>query len=279
MSLFQYLKGFPPYVGSAIFLLTYVFIALGENSPRKLDRPTVGLLGAVLMVISGTLTEIEAAAALNIRTLSVLFGMMVLIVGLIQSGFPTKLGYKVLNRCRSPKLLMAAIVFASGVGSAIMLNDTVCLLATPLILEMSAQAEVSPVPFLFALTTSANIGSVMTLTGNPQNILIGHASGWSWSDFALRMTPIAIVCLMINLILLLIFFRRTLAPEASHFNRHPVGADITVNRPLAAKSGCAFLGLLIALIIGAPMDIAALTAATLLLGLGKSPTFRDTRFG
>lgn len=271
MSLFQYLKGFPPYVGSAIFLLTYVFIALGENSPRKLDRPTVGLLGAVLMVISGTLTEIEAAAALNIRTLSVLFGMMVLIVGLIQSGFPTKLGYKVLNRCRSPKLLMAAIVFASGVGSAIMLNDTVCLLATPLILEMSAQAEVSPVPFLFALTTSANIGSVMTLTGNPQNILIGHASGWSWSDFALRMTPIAIVCLMINLILLLIFFRRTLAPEASHFNRHPVGADITVNRPLAAKSGCAFLGLLIALIIGAPMDIAALTAATLLLVWANRP--------
>lgn len=271
MPLVQYLTGFPIYLGSAVFLLTYLLIALGENSPRKLDRPTAALLGAVLMVISGTLTEIEAVAALNIRTLSVLFGMMVLIVGLIQSGFPTKLGHKVLNRCRSPKLLMAAIVFASGIASAIMLNDTVCLLGTPLILEMTAQAEISPVPFLFALTTSANIGSVMTLTGNPQNILIGHASGWSWSAFALRMTPIALVCLMINLILLLIFFRRTLAPEASHFNRHPAGADITVNRPLAAKSGCAFLGLLIALIIGAPMDLTALTAATLLLVWANRP--------
>lgn len=222
------------------------------------------------MVISGTLTETEAVAALNIRTLSVLFGMMVLIVGLMQSGLPTKLGYKVLNRCRSPKLLMAAIVFASGLGSAIMLNDTVCLLGTPLILEMTAQAEISPVPFLFALATSANIGSVMTLTGNPQNILIGHVSGWSWSAFALRMTPIAFVCLTINWLLLLIFFRRELASAESHFNRH-VGTNTVLNRPFAAKSGCAFLGLLIALIIGVPMDISALTAATLLLVWANRP--------
>jgi Na+/H+ antiporter NhaD/arsenite permease-like protein len=223
------------------------------------------------MVISGTLTETEAVAALNIRTLSVLFGMMVLIVGLMQSGLPTNLGYIVLNRCRSPKVLMAATVFASGFASAIMLNDTVCLLGTPLILAMTTQAEISPVPFLFALTTSANIGSVMTLTGNPQNILIGHASGWSWSAFALRMTPIAFVCLIVNWLLLLVFFRTSLSPEANNFNRHPAGSEITVNRPLAVKGGSAFLGLLIALIIGAPMDLSALTAATLLLVWANRP--------
>ena len=262
---------FSPYVGTAIFLLTYVFIALGENSPRKLDRPTAALFGAVMMVLSGTLTETEAIVSLNIPTLSVLFGMMVLIVGLIRSGFPVALGYKVLNRCRSPKALLAAVVLASGCASAIMLNDTVCLLGTPLILEMTAQAEVSPAPFLFALTTSANIGSVMTLTGNPQNILIGHASGWSWSAFALRMTPIALVSLIINWLLLMIFFRGTLTPASDHFNRHRAGVDTVVNRPLAAKSGCTFLGLIVALIFGAPMDVAALTAATLLLVWANRP--------
>ena len=271
LSLSPVLTRFSPYVGAAIFLLTYIFIALGENSPRKLDRPTAALLGAVAMVISGTITKTEAMAALNIPTLSVLFGMMVLIVALMQSGLAMELGYKVLNRCHSPRALMAAVVFASGCASAIMLNDTVCLLGTPLILEITAQAEVSPAPFLFALSTSANIGSVMTLTGNPQNILIGHASGWAWSAFALRMAPIALVCLVLNWLLLMIFFSKTLASAKDHFVRDPARADIVVNHSLGAKSGLAFLGLIIALILGAPMDVSALTAATILLVWANRP--------
>ena len=86
-------------------------------------------------------------------------------------------------------MLLALVVFTSGVASAVMLNDTVCLLATPLLLEITAHAGVPALPFLLALATSANIGSAMTLTGNPQNIIIGHASGWGWSAFALRMVP------------------------------------------------------------------------------------------
>lgn len=268
---FQNLMRFSPYVGAAVFFLTYIFIALGENSPRKVDRPTAALLGAVMMVLSGTITKSEAMAALNIPTLSVLFGMMVLIIALMQSGFPMELGYRVLNRCNSPRALMAAVVFASGCASAIMLNDTVCLLGTPLILEMTAQAGISPAPFLFALTTSANIGSVMTLTGNPQNILIAHASGWSWSAFALRMAPIALVCLVLNWVLLMLIFRKTLASAKDHYFRHPARADIAVNHSLAVKSGFAFLGLIIALILGAPMDVAALTAATILLVWANRP--------
>ncbi len=271
MSLFHNLTRFSPYVGSAIFFLTYIFIALGENSPRKLDRPTAALLGAVLMVISGTITKAEAMAALNIPTLSVLFGMMVLIVALMQSGFPVQSGYKVLTLCRSPRALMAAVVFASGFASAIMLNDTVCLLGTPLILEITGQAGISPVPFLFALTTSANIGSVMTLTGNPQNILIGHASGWSWSGFALRMAPIALACLVVNWGLLLLFFRKPLAAAKDHFSRRPENTGIPANHSLGVKSGYVFLGLLIALIFGAPMDVSALSAAAILLVWANRP--------
>ncbi len=266
----QFIRSLAPYFGTAIFLLTYLLIALGENSPRKLDRPTAALLGAVLMVISGTLTRKEATEALNVSTLSVLFGMLVLLVALMHSGLPARIGRRVLSRCRSPRMLMAAIVFVSGTASAAMLNDTVCLLGTPLILEITMQAEISPVPFLFALATSANIGSVMTLTGNPQNIIIAHASGWSWPAFALRMAPIAIVCLAINWLILILLFRETLASAATRFNRSPQ-TEVEVDRSLARKSGCAFLGLLVVLLFGAPMDVSALTAAALLLVWANRP--------
>ncbi|MFI5329683.1 MAG: SLC13 family permease [Desulfobaccales bacterium] len=150
-----------------IFLLTYVLVSLGEHSPRKLDRPTATLLGAVLMVISGSLSRAEAHKAIDFGTLAILFGLMILLTVLMQSGLPTWLAFKVLNPCRNARQLLAIVVFTSGLGSALMLNDTVCLLGTPLLLQLTTQAGLRPTPFLLALATSANLGSVMTLTGNP----------------------------------------------------------------------------------------------------------------
>jgi Na+/H+ antiporter NhaD/arsenite permease-like protein len=160
------------------------------------------MLGAVLMVMSGTLSRAEAAAAIDFSTLALLFGMMVLLAILMQSGLPTWLAVKALAHCKSPHQLLALVVFSAGVGSALMLNDTVCLLGTPLLLHVTTRAKVHPTPYLMALATSANIGSVMTLTGNPQNMIIGHASAWGWSAFALRMVPIGLVCLVVNWLLL-----------------------------------------------------------------------------
>ena len=130
-----------------IFLLTYVLVSLGENSPRKLDRPTATLLGAVLMVISGSLSRTEAHKALDFGTLAILFGLMILLTVLMQSGLPTWLAFKVLNRCRNPRELLAIVVFTSGLGSALMLNDTICLLGTPLTApgDCSGRTEADPI--------------------------------------------------------------------------------------------------------------------------------------
>jgi Na+/H+ antiporter NhaD/arsenite permease-like protein len=255
---------------TVIFALTYLLISLGENSPRKLNRPTAALLGAVLMVMTGCLTRHEADAALDLSTLAVLFGMMVLLAILTQSGLPTWVALKALNRCRGPHVLLALIVFTSGIGSAGMLNDTVCLLATPLLLEMTAQAGIPATPFLLALVTSANIGSVMTLTGNPQNIIIGHASGWGWSAFALRMVPVGLICLTVNWLMLEILYRRSLATAVLQWQQTatPKGA---VQHGLAIKSVCALGGLTVAFMVGAPMDAAALTAGTVLLVWANRP--------
>jgi Na+/H+ antiporter NhaD/arsenite permease-like protein len=257
-------------LATMIFALTYVLVALGENSPRKLDRPTATLLGAVLMVMVGSLTRREAAAAIDLSTLAVLFGLLILLAVLRQSGLPTWLTLQVLGRYRSAHQLLALVIFSAGLASAVMMNDTVCLLGTPLVLQLTESVELPPVPFLLALATSANIGSVITLTGNPQNILIGHASGWSWSAFAVRMAPIGLVCLLANWLWLEWLHRRTWA--SAHVWREPTAApQVVVQRDLALKSLCVFIGLLAAFVAGAPMDVAGLTAATVLLVWANRP--------
>jgi Na+/H+ antiporter NhaD/arsenite permease-like protein len=90
-------------LATLIFLLTYILVSLGENSPRKLDRPTSTLIGAVLMVITGSLSRSEASSAIDFNTLAILFGLMVLLTMFMQSGLPASLAFKVLRRCRSPR--------------------------------------------------------------------------------------------------------------------------------------------------------------------------------
>lgn len=253
-----------------IFLLTYILVALGENSPRKLDRPTATLLGAVLMVATGALSRAEARAVIDLSTLAVLFGLMLLLTILLQSGFPTWLAFKAMGRCRSPQSLLALVVFTAGFGSALMLNDTVCLLGTPLLLEMTAAANLPATPYLLALATSANIGSVMTLTGNPQNIIIGHASGWSWSGFALRMAPVGAICLAANWLVLALLFHRRLA-KVCLIEPGSAPPGLVVQRRLALKSVVVFAGLIFAFLWGWPMDFAAVAAGTTLLVISDRP--------
>lgn len=253
-----------------IFLLTYILVALGEHSPRKVDRPTAALLGAVLMVATGVLTRAEAKAAIDFSTLAVLFGLMLLLNILLQSGLPTYLAFKALGLCRGPRTLLALVVFTAGLASALMLNDTVCLLGTPLLLAMTAQVGLPATPYLLALATSANIGSVMTLTGNPQNIIIAQASGWSWAGFAMIMVPVGLICLTVNLLLLLLIFHRSLArlrfKQAAY-----LPPDLEINLPLAGKGIVVFVGLIMAFLLGVHMDFAALAAATLLLVWSNRP--------
>ncbi|MCE5197704.1 MAG: SLC13 family permease [Armatimonadota bacterium] len=237
---------------------------MGENSPRKLDRPTAALLGAVLMVMTGSLTRVEAARAIDLSTISLLFGMMVLLSVLIQSKTPVFFAHRALGRCQSAHKLLAGVIFASGIASALMLNDTVCLLGTPILLEVVIQAGLPATPFLLALATSSNIGSAMTLIGNPQNMIIGHLSGWSWSGFVLRMLPIGLVCLVVDWLIISFMFRKELAAVDMQAVCMP-DKEIEIKRKPATRSLIMFAAFIFAIILGAPMDFAAVAAAALLL--------------
>jgi Na+/H+ antiporter NhaD/arsenite permease-like protein len=258
------------HLAAIIFAITYLLISLGENSPRKLDRPTATLLGAVLMIMTGALTRTEAVRSLDLSTLAVLFGMMVLLAVLMQSRLPSWLALKAIHHCSNQHRLLAVVVFTSGISSALLLNDTVCLLGTPLLLEITERAAIPATPFLLALATSANIGSVMTLTGNPQNIIIGHYSGWSWSGFALRMVPIGLICLVVNWLILELIYHRSLTTATLNCQNIALHHE-TVQKKLAFKSVCVFIGLIVAFLVGAPMDFAAVSAATILLVWANRP--------
>src|SRR5215471_11122874 len=139
-----------------------------------------------------------------------------------------------------------------------------------LLLEITDHAKIRATPFLLALATSANIGSVMTLTGNPQNVIIGHSSGWGWSAFALRMSPIGFVCLVANWVVLRILFRRELDIAAPDWQR-PSTPPVSVERSLALKSVLVFFALVVAFLAGAPLDVAAISACAVLLVWANRP--------
>jgi Na+/H+ antiporter NhaD/arsenite permease-like protein len=255
----------------AIFALVYIIILAGENSPRKLDRPAAGLMGGVLMVLCGVLTRAEALAAVDFATLGLLLGMMIVVHPASSSGLLDRIARGLVKRSHSARQMLWMVCLAAGVLSALFVNDTICLIMTPLLLAAARSARLPAEPYLLALATSSNVGSMMTVTGNPQNMLIGQSSGWGWSAFALRMVPIGLVCLTINGLVVDRLYRRQL--QAASFDRTPAasGAEKPLDRKLAIKTMAILTALLIAFLFGAPMDLAALTAAVAMLALINRP--------
>lgn len=190
-----------------VFTATYVFISLQKIRFLNLDRPSASLAGAVLMIAFGVLTLKEAYRSVSYDTLVLLLGMMIVVAYLKLAGFFEWTATWILLHAKTPGRLLWMVVFASGLLSALFVNDTVCLLFTPILLEAVLRAKLNPAPYLIALVTSANIGSAMTLTGNPQNMLVGIFSGIVFGKFLLVMAPIALLGLAINVLIIAVLYR------------------------------------------------------------------------
>ena len=193
-----------------IFLSTYAIVAVGRVPFLRLDRTGAAIVGAVLMIVSGAISFDQAARAVDYRTLVLLFGMMVLVAHLKLAGGLAALVALVDRRVNHPAALLLAIVASSGILSALFVNDTICLVFTPLVLDIAAARGYRPLPFLLALATASNIGGLATMTGNPQNMLIGTASGISFRAFSAALAPVAVIGLIVDAALLYVIFRRDL---------------------------------------------------------------------
>jgi Na+/H+ antiporter NhaD/arsenite permease-like protein len=177
--------------GLAIFAATYFLIAVQRLPFIHLNRPAASLVGAVAMVVAGVLTPQQAYAAIDLDVIVFLLGLM-LIVGYLEvgGGFEWAAG-AVLRRVATPRRLLAAAVVGGGVLSALFVNDTICLVLTPVLLAALATLRAPPLPYLLGLAMGANVGSVLSVTGNPQNMLVGIWSGTSFGAFLLHMLPVA----------------------------------------------------------------------------------------
>ena len=180
-----------------IFACSYFVFALGKFPWMKIDRPGAAIIGAVLMVAFRVVGAPEALQAIDVATIVLLFSMMVVVANLRLGGFFERIAEWIVERLH-PTHLLPTVIFTCGVLSAFLVNDIVCLVITPFVLHMARRLELPPVPYLVAVATASNIGSVATITGNPQNMLIGSLSGISYVDFMMRLGPIAVAGLFLN---------------------------------------------------------------------------------
>ncbi len=229
--------------GLVIFGLTYLLIAVQRLPFIHLNRPAASLLGAVAMVVCGVLSLPDAYAAVDFDVLVFLLGLM-LIVGYLEVGkfFEWTAGW-VLQRARTPDRLLLGVVVGGGLLSALFVNDTICLVVTPVLLAALGPLRVRPTPYLIGLAMGANVGSVLTVTGNPQNMLVGIWSGATYGAFVLHMLPVAIGGLAITYGCLRWAYRRDLAePFRERFETAPVGVDRSLITRGLAMFGVAVAG-------------------------------------
>jgi Na+/H+ antiporter NhaD/arsenite permease-like protein len=271
------------------FTLTYAGLALGKLPGLRIDRAGIALVGAAGVLATGVLTFDDAVSAIDFATIVLLLGMMVVVAFLRRASFFDRLASWVLVRVTSPLGLLATTMALSAVLSAILVNDVTCLALTPLVLHLTSNLRLDPRPHLIGLALAANIGSTATLTGNPQNMIIGGLSHISYLRFAARLTPIALLSLAAGFLVTAWVFRGAL--HASENEAPPNGGKASpapVNRPLRRSQAKLLIKSLVVTVVavilfftGAPMAIVALCGAAVLLLDRVQPAkiYRDVNWG
>jgi Na+/H+ antiporter NhaD/arsenite permease-like protein len=181
----------------AIFLASYLVFAIGRFPGTKIDRPAAAVIGAALMFAFRVISPAVGIRSINYSTIVLLASMMLIVSSLHLAGFFEWIAGLVVKFV-SPSHLLPGVIFTSGILSAVLVNDVVCLVMTPLLLNICRQFSKRPVPYLLALATASNIGSSATITGNLQNILIGSISGISYRHFLAALAPVAVIGLFID---------------------------------------------------------------------------------
>ena len=246
-----------------VFAATYLGIAIGRLPPLRIDRAGIALVGDSLMLAVGGMNVAEVIAAIDFNTIALLLGMMIVVANLRLSGFFRLVAGSIATRAHHPLMLLAAVTFSSGLFSAFLLNDAICLVMTPLVIDIVMRLKRDPVPYLLAVAMASNVGSAATITGNPQNILIGSFSGISYGTFAAQLSPPAAIGLVLTIVLLALTYR------SEFFGGNE---DLTVTAPrvrmhrwLAAKSILVVIAMMAAFFAGQPPAKVGLIAGGVLL--------------
>jgi Na+/H+ antiporter NhaD/arsenite permease-like protein len=244
-----------------IFIATYAVVALGKVPVYRIDRAGAALLGGSLMLAIGVLTPQEAYRAIDFDTITLLLGMMI-VANLRVSGFFRLVTDWIATHVRRPFALLVAVVLASGTLSAFLVNDTICLVMTPLVLELVTAVRRNPIPYLLAVATASNIGSVATITGNPQNIIIASLSQIPYGVFAGRMAPIAAIGLLITVFLIALVHRGEFFTSE---RLEKVAMPTHHHGPLVVKTVIVMSAMIVLFFLGQPVAKVAIVGGAFLL--------------
>lgn len=248
--------------GFVIFIASYLVFALGKFPGTKIDRPGAAVIGAVLMVAFRIVNAGQAIRAVDFATIVLLFSMMLIVGDLRLSGAFEAVAQFAISRLGS-KHLLPAVIFITGLLSAFFVNDIICLVMVPIVLTLTDRIRLQPLPYLLAIATASNIGSVATITGNPQNILIGSYSGISYRSFLAHLGPVALAGLVIDWMILGYIFRD------AHVEQAPAAKPSSTPAPADParwiKPGVIALGVLAGFLVGFPPPLVAAIGAALLL--------------
>ena len=252
----------------SVFIASYVVFALGKFPGFKIDRPGAAIIGAVLMFTTGAVRAHNALFLIHFGTIVLLFSMMVIVACLHLAGFFDWITDLVVTRLK-PHHLLPTVIFLSGLLSAFFVNDIICLVMVPFVLKATQRMGVKPIPYLLAVATASNIGSAATITGNPQNILIGSFSGIHYRDFLWHLGPVALAGLFLDwLVLWWLYFRgrvRDVRPEA-------VADAVPIDHAALLKAGLVAVLVLAGFLAGfSPPLVAAVGAAIMLITRTRDP--------
>jgi len=253
----------------AIFLGSYLVFAIGKFPGMKIDRPGAAIIGAVLMVAFRIIVPLDALRFIDFSTIVLLFSMMLIVAYLHLAGFFDWITHLVVTRLK-PRHLLPTVIVTSGVLSAFFVNDIICLVMVPFVLTATRRMGVKPLPYLLAVATASNIGSVATITGNPQNMLIGSFSGITYREFLWRLGPIALVGLLLDWLLIYLLLVRFGArdPSVAQIPKEPTAVD----HARLVKPGLVILLVIAGFFAGAPPALmAAFGTAIMLITRTRDP--------
>lgn len=237
-------------------------VALGRFPRLKMNRATITLAGSTILLGFGAITPDTAFKLIDFNTLALIFSMMILNANLKISGFFSIVNNFILKKAKSPRKLLFIIIISSGFLSAIFLNDTIVLILTPLILYSLKSLKINPLPYLLGLALSSNVGSMATITGNPQNMIIGISSKIPYTKFLFHLFLPSLIGLILVYFILVFLYRKEF--KKKNFENIEI-PQVRIFKPLLIKTLISVLILLLGFFSGASIVMTALFSISILL--------------
>ncbi|GEM44842.1 SLC13 family permease [Deinococcus cellulosilyticus] len=190
----------------AIFVGTYIMIVL----EKYIHRTIAALLGASVIMTLGILTPEQAWGSIDFNTIFLLFGMMNIVTILSHSGFFYVVARKAVLMTRgNPTRILWVFSLLTALFSAFLDNVTTVLFMVPVMLKVTRQLKLNPIPYVIALVMASNTGGTTTLIGDPPNIIIGSIAEKSFMDFLVQVAPYASVAFIAGLLVMQLLMQRS----------------------------------------------------------------------